>query len=69
LYDGDVYKAKENPETSVLEIDEIPENQDLCREIAYGATFRNVDDLGRWYIENGELHEREGWQPAPGMLL
>jgi hypothetical protein len=63
IYARDDFLAYIDPATSVLGIDEIPENKELCRDLSsYGQLDEN--GLGRWYIENGELFERDNWGPA-----
>lgn len=50
---------------SEFEIDEVfPDNKDICFGL-YKYTGRvNSEGLGKYYIENGELFERDGWEEA-----
>jgi hypothetical protein len=46
-------------------IEEInPENQDLCFDLAEFGNRSKVDEngLNKYYIDNGELHVRDGWE-------
>ena len=47
---------------SVMEIDEIEENRFLLAEIIKCVQMKDINGLGRWYVENGELYERDGWE-------
>jgi hypothetical protein len=63
LYNADTFRATVDPTALSLEIDEIPENRDLCLQLAAELGRQDADGLGRWYVENGELYERDGWTP------
>ena len=63
LWDSEILKTEIEPTTQEFEIDEIVENSELLRNLSKYSTMRDESNLGRWYIENGELYERENWAP------
>ena len=47
-----------------LQIDEIaPENQDTCLDLVRTLNKTDINGQGKYYIENGELYSRDGWEP------
>lgn len=66
VLDKNKFETTADLNTSQLEIDELPENQSIVLKLSQHATLRNPDGLGRWYIQAGELYERENWSPQNG---
>lgn len=64
LYQSEIFKHETEPTAQEFEIDEIQENAQLCKSLSLLSTFRNSEGLGRWYVQDGELFERENWEPA-----
>lgn len=64
LYDKDVYGYLPTSEAQVLSVDEVPDNRTLCVQMAKMAKWRDANGLGRWYVQGGELYERDGWAVA-----
>lgn len=64
VYDRDAFSKGHsvNIPVSVLEIDEVVGNKDLCRSIAESLHKRDVDDECRYYVDDGgNVVEKEGW--------
>lgn len=51
-----------NVATQELTIDEIPENQLVITDLYKKVGKIDSQGLGKYYIQNGELFERDGWQ-------
>jgi hypothetical protein len=48
---------------SEMYIDElIPENSELCRELYHKVSRKDADGLGKWFVQDGALYEREDWE-------
>lgn len=50
--------------TDTIEIDEIEENKDIITSLIRDIWKADINGLKRFYIENGELYERDGWEEA-----
>jgi len=53
-----------------FEIDEVdPENKDLCIDlVAYAGKGRfDINGLEKYYIDTGELYERDNWEEVSEM--
>lgn len=64
VYDKDWFSFENTSNNaSILEIDEIaPENQGICLDIVRTLNKTDIKGQGKYYIENGELYSRDGWQ-------
>lgn len=48
---------------SEFEIDEVsPDNQNPCHDLYKMQGKRDINGLGKYYIQGGELYERDGWE-------
>jgi len=64
VYDVDWFKFKHsiNIPISTFEIDEVaPDNKEVCYDLSRSVHKKDINGLGKYYIESGELHERDGW--------
>lgn len=62
IADRDLFTVLPDANTQVLEVNEIAENQSLVIQMTQQATYKNSEGLGRWYVQAGELYERDGWE-------
>ena len=65
VYDSDWFKFKHsiNIPISEFQIDEVaPDNKEICFDLSRTVHKKNAEGLGKYYIESGELHSRDGWQ-------
>ena len=61
-YDAGGYKSFLLPGLHVYEIEELPANHPLCLELAFLVNKTDAAGQTRWYVENGELYERDNWE-------
>jgi len=46
----------------IFEIDEIdPDNKEICIDLVRSQDKTDINRQGKYYIENGELYQRDGW--------
>ena len=65
VYDFDWFKFKHsiNIPISEFQIDEVdPDNKEICLDLSKNVFKKDVNGLGKYYIESGELHSRDDWQ-------
>ena len=68
VYDVDLFRFTHttNIPLSEFQIDEVdPENKDICLDLFRTQMKRDINGLGKYYIESGELHSRDGWVERP----
>jgi len=65
LYDSDRYKdVPPLEEHFIVEVDEIPDNLVGLVELIQTFHMEDANGLGKYYYENGEFIERQGWIPT-----
>ena len=49
---------------SEIEIDEIVDNKELCKDLQryFNKGAKDINGLTKYYISGGELYERENWE-------
>jgi hypothetical protein len=65
VYDADWFRFRHsiNVPLATLEIDEVGDgNKAVCQDLYRNCHKRDVDGLGKYYVESGELHVRDGWK-------
>ncbi|MDX1379303.1 MAG: hypothetical protein R3307_10660 [Anaerolineales bacterium] len=64
VYDRDLFSTPQDAGTSVFEIDEIPENILICKEIHDVQGVIDINEQGLFYIDlnTTTLYKREGWE-------
>jgi hypothetical protein len=63
VYDREYFKFSHttNIPLSILTIDEVDANKDICIDLIKNVNKVNADGLGKHYIQDGELYYRDGW--------
>ena len=65
FYDAEIFFIPNEPAPDFLTIDEIPENQALCRDLRTFASALDEENVSRWYVQDGDIFERDDWNPRP----
>ena len=62
VYDRAIFNTKISPDLTAFYIDEVADNKELCVQLAASARLTNVAGETRFYVQAGELYERDGWE-------
>jgi hypothetical protein len=65
IYNNDIFRFTHTTNIPLSEfiIDEVePDNKLICLDVQKTVLQKDVNGLGKYYIDEGELHSRDGWQ-------
>lgn len=65
VFDADVFRVN-NPITNTFQVDEVdPDNREICHQLSTWVGKTDINNVPRYYVQGGELYERDGWKQKP----
>jgi len=63
LYDNEIAITPIEDTCQYIDIDFLAQS-DLCENMRRNCTYADDNGLQKWYVQAGELYERDGWMKA-----